>query len=307
MKIIFAGTPDFALTILKELYKYHQIVAVFTQIDRKKGRGRKLRTSVVKDFTLSNNLNLYQAQSINTAKVVDIIKHLQADVMVVASYGLLLPKTILNITKYGCINVHGSILPKWRGAAPIERAILANDKKTGISIMKMDAGLDTGDVFFTTECVINDNDTAQTLRDKLAILGAKTIIETLNNIDILKMKPQTGITSYAHKLNKNEAWINWNHNMKYIQRQIRAFNPYPIAQTLASSDKFDKKVLRILSADIVNNNGDKGEIIINKNSVVINGDKDALSLNVVQLAGKKAIKIKDFNNAYKLKSVFNKN
>lgn len=303
MKIIFAGTPDFAIPTLMELHKSHQIVAIFTQPDKASGRGKKIKISSIKSFAINNSIDVYQPENFNNINILQQIKKFEADVMVVVAYGQILPAELLSIPKYGCLNIHASILPKWRGAAPIQRALLMGDKITGISIMQMDEGLDTGDVLLEKTCTIANDDTALNLHDKLAKLGSITIIKALNDINNLVAKKQIGTPTYAKKLSKDEAWIDWDKSAKSIQRQIRAFNPYPIAQTYAISDKFDKKILRILSAEVVANNGKNGEIICDKNNVVINTSDGGLSLKIVQLAGKKAINIKDFNNAYKLLNI----
>ncbi|WXT99643.1 MAG: Methionyl-tRNA formyltransferase [Catillopecten margaritatus gill symbiont] len=304
MKVIFAGTPDFSVGILTALKNAgHDIVGVYCQPDRPKGRGRVLSACPVKETALEHNLPIFQPESLKDETVQQVLSNLNADVMVVVAYGQLLPKEVLETPKYGCLNIHASLLPRWRGAAPIQRAILAGDKTTGIGIMQMDVGLDTGDILLEKICDIADTDTAQSLHDKLTTLGASAIVEALENIDRLSPTPQseTGIT-YAKKLNKNEAWIDWNKSAIEISQQIRGFNPYPIAQTHASSEKFDDKVLRILSADVVKKNGHQaGDIIKHdkKECIVATGD-GALSLKTVQLSGKKALNIQDFSNAYTL-------
>ena len=305
MRIIFAGTPDFATHVLQRIISSnHEIVGVFCQPDRPKGRGKVLTPCSVKIEAEAHNLEIFQPLSLKDGDVQAEIKSLQADVMVVVAYGQILPKAVLDIPKYGCLNIHASLLPRWRGAAPIQRAILAGDKTTGVGIMQMDEGLDTGDVLLEKSLNISDNDTAQTLHDKLANLGADAINEALNNLSTLKPTPQSsdGIT-YAQKLSKDEAWIDWSESAVKINQQIRAFNPYPIAQTHATSNKFESKVLRILSANPIGKtyNQKPGEVIdCTKGECLIATGDGALSLETVQLAGKKAISIKDFNNAYQL-------
>ncbi|MDC9715137.1 MAG: methionyl-tRNA formyltransferase, partial [Gammaproteobacteria bacterium] len=233
---------------------------------------------------------------------------LSADIMIVVAYGQLLPKSILNTPKYGCLNIHASLLPRWRGAAPIQRAILAGDKTTGVSIMQMDEGLDTGNILLEKTCDISDTDTAQTLHNKLATLSANAIIETLENFEHLSPTKQNEEgTTYAKKLKKDEAWIDWNQSAEQINRQIRAFNPYPIAQTNATSNKFESKVLRILSASIVEKTYHEkpGEVIQSstKGACYIATGNGVLSLEQVQLSGKKVANIKDFSNAYQLQKL----
>ncbi|SMN11712.1 Methionyl-tRNA formyltransferase [uncultured Candidatus Thioglobus sp.] len=303
MRIVFAGTPDFSVNILVTLINAgHQIVGVYCQPDRPKGRGRTLSACAVKEKALEHNLLIFQPESLKGNEVQQNLAKLNAEVMVVVAYGQLLPKSILTTPKYGCLNIHASLLPRWRGAAPIQRAILAGDKITGIGIMQMDEGLDTGDVLLEKTCEISSADTAQSLHDKLAILGADAIIEALENLSSLSPKAQNEAdTSYAKKLKKQEAWIDWTQSAVQINQQIRAFNPYPIAQIKVSSDKFNEKVLRILSAEVVDANGSPGEIIQHdKTACIVATDKGALSLKTVQLSGKKVVNIKDFSNAYKL-------
>ena len=305
MRVIFAGTPDFATEVLKKLTtSNHDIVGVFCQPDRPKGRGKVLSPCSVKLEAQKHDLTIYQPTSLKDAETQQQINALNADVMIVVAYGQILPQAILDMPKYGCLNIHASLLPRWRGAAPIQRAILAGDKQTGIGIMQMQAGLDTGDILLEKTCDITDTDTAQSLHDKLAIMGSEAIIEALLNLDDLQaVKQDSDNISYAEKLTKSEAWINWGQSAQQINQQIRAFNPYPIAQCNASSDKFDNKVLRIISASVLNKttNHKPGEVInCSKGECLIATGDGILSLETVQLAGKKALNIKDFTNANQL-------
>ena len=305
MRVIFAGTPDFASEVLKKLTtSNHDIVGVFCQPDRPKGRGKVLSPCSVKLEAQKHDLTIYQPTSLKDAETQQQINALNADVMIVVAYGQILPQAILDMPKYGCLNIHASLLPRWRGAAPIQRAILAGDKQTGIGIMQMQAGLDTGDILLEKTCDITDTDTAQSLHDKLAIMGSEAIIEALLNLDDLQaVKQDSNNISYAEKLTKSEAWINWGQSAQQINQQIRAFNPYPIAQCNASSDKFDNKVLRIISASVLNKttNHKPGEVInCSKGECLIATGDGILSLETVQLAGKKALNIKDFTNANQL-------
>jgi len=305
MRLIFAGTPDFSVGILEALYQAgHEIVGVYTQPDRPKGRGRVLTACPVKEKALMLNLPIFQPNSLKDSEAQTQLKSLQAEVMVVVAYGQLLPLEVLEAPKHGCLNIHASLLPRWRGAAPIQRAIISGDKQTGIGIMQMNEGLDTGDILLEKICDISDTDTAQSLHDKLADLGAQGIVEALDNINSLSPTPQdeAGVT-YAKKLSKDEAWIDWNKSAVAINQQIRAFNPYPIAQANATSDKFDAKVLRILSASVINKtyNAKPGAVIkYGKGTCVVATGNGALSLQTLQLAGKKVANIKDFTNAYQL-------
>jgi methionyl-tRNA formyltransferase len=305
MRVIFAGTPEFSVGILEALNQAeHELVGIYCQPDRPKGRGRVLTACPVKQKALELNLPVFQPESLKDKTVQQQLSALNADVMVVVAYGQILPKAVLDTPKYGCLNIHASLLPRWRGAAPIQRAIISGDKQTGIGIMQMNEGLDTGDILLEKTCDILESDTAQSLHNKLAILGAQGITTALTNLNTLLpiVQNEDGAT-YAKKLSKDEAWIDWNKTAVEINQQIRAFNPYPIAQANASSDKFESKVLRILSACVM---GEKyhqkpGEIIEYSKGVCIVATGDgALSLEKVQLAGKKAVDIKDFTNAYTL-------
>ncbi|KAA0454982.1 MAG: methionyl-tRNA formyltransferase [Candidatus Thioglobus sp.] len=309
MRIVFAGTPEFSVVVLTALIDAgHNIEGVYCQPDRHKGRGRELAACPVKKAALEYNLSVFQPQNFQEQKTQQDLINLGAEIMVVVAYGQLLPPKVLAGHRYGCLNIHTSKLPRWRGAAPIQRAILAGDKTTGVSIMQMDSGLDTGDILLEKTCDITSSDTTKSLTDKLSLLAAEAIIKALENIKKLTPAKQSlkNIT-YAKKLSKDEAWINWHKSAVEIGRQIRAFNPYPIAQTHASSDKFDDKILRILSAEIVQNNANyqPGEIIkSNKKECLVATADGVLSLQTVQLSGKKALDIKDFNNAQNLIRLF---
>ncbi len=309
VRIIFAGTPEFSVGVLEALINAkHDIVGVYCQPDRPKGRGRVLTACPVKEKALEYNLNIFQPENLKDDKTQQILAKLNADVMVVVAYGQILPAKIINIPKYGCLNIHSSLLPRWRGAAPIQRAILAGDKTTGIGIMQMNKSLDTGNILLEKTCPITFTDTAQSLHDKLAKLGSSAIVEVLNNLDNLSPTMQSkNNATYAKKLKKEEAWIDWTQSAIQINRQIRAFNPYPIAQTCASSNRFNAKVLRILSASviIIDANHNPGSVIKHNKEICIVATGDgALSLEVLQLSGKKALNIKDFSNAYTLTQLF---
>ena len=308
MRVIFAGTPEFSVGILEVLNQAeHELVGIYCQPDRPKGRGRVLTACPVKQKALALGLDVYQPESLREANTQEQLQDLQADVMVVVAYGQILPTEVLEAPKYGCLNIHASLLPRWRGAAPIQRAIISGDAQTGIGIMQMNEGLDTGDILLEKTCDILKTDTAQSLHDKLANLGAQGIVEALENIDQLTpaIQDEAGIT-YAKKLTKEEAWIDWSKSAVQINQQIRAFNPYPIAQTHAKSDKFDSKVLRILSVDIIDFPHTKkaGEVVeLSKGICYVATGDGVLSLKQVQLAGKNVVSIKDFNNAYQLESL----
>lgn len=308
MKIIFAGTPDFSVETLDTLNKFkHEIVAVYCQPDRPKGRGKVMSACPVKVYAQEHNLPVFQPKSFHDVETQAELSEHNADVMVVVAYGQILPKTALDTPKFGCLNIHASLLPRWRGAAPIQRAILAGDSETGVAIMQMNEGLDTGDVLLEKKCVILPTDTAESLHDKLAIIGAQSILEALNNLaDLTPVPQETNGVTYAQKLNKQESWINWSQGAIEIDRMIRAFNPYPIAQCKAQSLQFEDKTLRILEAEIVESNHNKkpGEVInLEKGLCEVATGKGSLLLKRVQLSGKKVATIKDFNNAYSLQKL----
>jgi methionyl-tRNA formyltransferase len=229
LKIIFAGTPEISTTILQKILQEYNIDLVLTQPDRPSGRGKKLKPSSVKDLSLKYALEVFQPLSFrNTPDAIEKIKSLNPDIMIVVAYGLILPKEILAIPKLGCVNIHVSLLPKFRGAAPIQRAIIAGETKTGITIIQMDEGLDTGNILMQQEITINDTDTSETVQDKLAILGGDMIVEYLKVYSSITPKKQSDIgLSYAHKIDKSEAKINWHEDSTTLSRKIRGFNPAP--------------------------------------------------------------------------------
>ena len=241
MRIIFAGTPEFAAVALNALLKTaHDIVAVYTQPDRKAGRGQKLTASAVKQLALAHDLPVFQPLHFKSSTEEGLaaqqqLAALNADVMVVAAYGLILPQAVLDTPKYGCLNIHGSLLPRWRGAAPIQRAIATGDQVTGVTIMKMAAGLDTGDMMLKTLCPILASDTSATLHDKLAVQGAEAICTVLESEQTLQQAladsevQNDSLAVYAHKLSKAEAEIDWTQDAVALDRNIRAFNPWPVA------------------------------------------------------------------------------
>ena len=230
MKIIFAGTPEIAETVLKKLLTTeHDIIAVYTQPDRPAGRGRQLTASPVKQLALVNTIPVEQPETLKTPEAQAQLASYQADLMIVVAYGLILPQAILDMPQHGCWNVHVSLLPRWRGAAPIQRAIEAGDKQTGVSIMQMDAGLDTGDILLQRQCGIACDETTGSLHDKLATQGADALLTALQQYDAGTLHPtaQTGDVCYAKKLSKQEALIDWSKPATTIERKIRAFNPWP--------------------------------------------------------------------------------
>ncbi|MGI3027375.1 methionyl-tRNA formyltransferase, partial [Vibrio cholerae] len=233
LRIVFAGTPDFAARHLAALLSSeHEVIAVYTQPDRPAGRGKKLTASPVKNLALEHNIPVYQPENFKSDEAKQELAALNADIMVVVAYGLLLPKAVLDTPKLGCINVHGSILPRWRGAAPIQRSIWAGDSDTGVTIMQMDVGLDTGDMLKIATLPIEASDTSGSMYDKLAELGPQALVECLSDIaqgTAVAVKQDDALANYAQKLSKEEAKIDWTLTAQAIERCVRAFNPWPMS------------------------------------------------------------------------------
>ena len=305
MRIIFAGTPDFAVPALSKIHSSnHQVEAVYCQPDRPKGRGKVLTSCAVKNFALENNLDVIQPENFSNEQNLKKLISLEPDIIIVAAYGQILSKEALNLPKFGCLNIHASLLPRWRGAAPIERAILSGDKETGISIMQMNEGLDTGDILLSRKQNIANSETAGSLTESLSIMGADLIMETIEQLPELDARTQDHTkANYAKKILKNESRIDWNQGAENINQMIRAFNPRPIAQSNADAIDFKDKVLRIVEAEVILSQTSKppGTVIEqNKQVCHIATGYGILSLKKVQLAGKNIVSIKDFNNAYQL-------
>ena len=305
MRIIFAGTPDFAVPALSKIHNSnHQVLAVYCQPDRPKGRGKVLTSCAVKNFALENNLDVIQPENFSNEQNLKKLGSLEPDLIIVAAYGQILSKEVLNLPKFGCLNIHASLLPRWRGAAPIERAILSGDKETGISIMQMNEGLDTGDILLSRKQNIANSETAGSLTESLSIMGADLIMETIEQLPELDARTQDHTkANYAKKILKNESRIDWNQGAENINQMIRAFNPRPIAQSNADAIDFKDKVLRIVEAEVILSQTSKppGTVIEqNKQVCHIATGYGILSLKRVQLAGKNIVSIKDFNNAYQL-------
>jgi len=302
LKIIFAGTPEFAATALAALLQTeHEIVAVYTQPDRKAGRGQKLTASAVKQLALEHHLPVYQPLHFKASTEEGLaaqqeLADLNADVMVVAAYGLILPQAVLDLPKYACLNIHGSLLPRWRGAAPIQRAIATGDAETGVTIMKMAAGLDTGDMLFKTFCPITAEDTSASLHDKLAVQGAEAICAVLASDGKLKdyldnrEVQDEAFTVYAQKLSKAEAQIDWTESAVNIDRNIRAFNPWPVAFTPIDKSN-NLRVWNSSLSDQTSSTAVAGEVIaIDKQGVhVMCGDQKAICITNLQWPGGKAL------------------
>ncbi|MEL0642540.1 methionyl-tRNA formyltransferase [Pseudoalteromonas aliena] len=296
LRIIFAGTPDFAARHLQALIQSeHQIVGVYSQPDRPAGRGKKLKASEVKALALEHNLPVFQPQSLKNDDALVELKSLNADIMIVVAYGLILPKAILEAPRLGCLNVHGSILPRWRGAAPIQRAIWAGDEQTGVTIMQMDEGLDTGDMLHISRCAINTDETSASLYTKLAELGPDALIETINKLANGEITPEPQndeLANYAKKLSKEEANIDWSMSALQIERSIRSFNPWPVCFTQMAG-----QTVKIYQAQVVLQSGAPGQILSSdKNGVVVACGEHALCITQLQPQGKKPMATSDFLN-----------
>ncbi len=303
LRIVFAGTPNFAETSLQALLNsketnQYNIVGVYTQPDRPAGRGQKLVASPVKLLALKQDIPVFQPINFKDNENKAKLKELDADIMIVAAYGIILPKDILETPKMGCINVHGSILPRWRGAAPIHRAIIAGDDKTGITIMQMDVGLDTGDMLLKAYCDIETTDTSGSLHDKLAILGGKTLIRALEKLKVGKLTPEkqdNNLTCYADKLTKQEANIDWNQDAKRIERQIRGLSPWPVAYT--QSKQGIMKIYAAGYASLSSNVSSPGDIIAaTKEGIIVATGDGTLRVTEIQFTGGKRIKVQEVLN-----------
>lgn len=292
MKVIFAGTPEFSRVALSAILAAgHEVVLVLTQPDRPSGRGMKLTSSPVKQEAENHGIPVYQPGSLKDPTSHETIKLADAEVMVVAAYGLILPQAVLDIPARGCLNIHASLLPRWRGAAPIQRAIEAGDAETGICIMQMEAGLDTGPVLLEKRLPILDNDTATTLHDKLAALGAQAIVEALAKLDELEPAAQSrqGIT-YAGKLGKEDAKIDWALPAEVLARKIRAFNPVPGAWTLLNGEP-----LKVWHAEAATGKGRPGEVLATGNAgLAVACGEGALKITELQKAGTRRMRADAF-------------
>jgi methionyl-tRNA formyltransferase len=309
MRLIFAGTPEFAATVLAALLAHrHRVVAVYTQPDRPAGRGRQPRASPVKALALEHSIPVEQPRSLRDAAPQRALAALDADAMIVAAYGLLLPAAVLDIPRRGCINVHASLLPRWRGAAPIQHAILAGDRETGVSIMQMDAGLDTGPVLRRASCAIHDDDTGGSLHARLAVLGAATLIETLAALETgdLQAAPQDeALATHAGRITKGDGLLDWAEPAELLERRVRAFNPWPVAYTLlpaaAPAGDNGAERLRIWSARVVTRSGaaQPGTVLAcDASGIDVASGRDALRILTLQPAGRRIMSSGDYLNAH---------
>jgi len=299
LKIIYAGTPEFAVPALELLVQSeHEVLAVYTQPDRPAGRGQKLTQSPVKSCALRHDIPVLQPQSLKAESETMQLDSFNPDLMVVAAYGLLLPPPVLSIPRLGCINIHASLLPRWRGAAPIQRAIQAADQESGITIMQMDIGLDTGDILATSCVSILAEWTAADLNDRLQQLGAGLLMETLEQLDSgepTRVPQDNANATYAHRIEKSEARIDWNKKAETIQREIRAFVPWPVSFT-----SLDDDTVRIWRAgvDTSRNEDVPGRIIEhNRIGIFVSCKDSVLQITDLQFAGKKRLAVADALNA----------
>ncbi len=301
MRLVFAGTPDFAATALRALLANgHQIVGVYSQPDRPSGRGRKLIPSPVKQVALEQALPVYQPESLRSTDTQAELRALDPDLMVVAAYGLILPRAVLDIPHYGCLNIHASLLPRWRGAAPIQRAIAAGDTKSGITIMQMADGLDTGDMLYKSATPIAPTDTGGSLHDRLAEMGGEAIVEAIKRLEAGTLTPELQDDEqacYAHKLTKHDGHIDWSRPALEIDRQIRAFNPYPGSYT-----DLDQQRIRIHQASLVPLTGGQkpGTVLARaRTGIEIVCGEGALRVERLQLAGSRPQSVTDLINGGK--------
>ncbi len=299
LKIIFAGTPDFAANHLQALIDAEfDVVAVYSQPDRPAGRGKKLTASAVKEVALANDISVYQPENFKQSDSIEQLAALNADLMIVVAYGLILPTSVLTTPRLGCLNVHGSLLPRWRGAAPFQRAIWAGDKETGVTIMQMDEGLDTGDMLKKVSCPIDTDETSASLYAKVAKQAPAVLIETINQLqagELIAEQQDENEATYAKKLSKAEALINWQDDAEFIDRCVRAFNPWPI-----SYFEWAGQVIKVHQAKIVASTTTEpaGTIVnVDKNGIQVATGQGVINLEVIQLAGKKAMPVQDVLNS----------
>ncbi len=296
MKIVYMGTPDFAVLPLEALYNDgHEIALVVTQPDKPKGRGHKMQSPPVKEFAESHNIPVYQPESAKTDEAYEYLKSFDADIFIVAAYGQILQQRVLDIPKYGCVNIHASLLPAYRGAAPIQWCIIKGEKVTGVTTMQMNAGLDTGDMLVKEEVVISPDDTGETLHDKLAIAGVNTIRKTIEQIKSGTLNPvpqDDSMSCYAPMINKTTGYIDFSKKASEINDLVRALNSYPYASTVYNGTRFKVISSKVASLE---NNAANGEILdVSKDGILVKCAKDALLITNVQFEGKKKMPVSEY-------------
>lgn len=295
MKVVFMGTPDFAVPTLEALYKEHDVSLVITQTDKPKGRGKTLTPPPVKVKALELGLEVYQPENINSDESIEKLKSINPDIIVVVAYGQILKEEILNLPKYRCVNVHASLLPKYRGAAPLNWVVINGEEKTGVTIMEMAKGLDTGDMMSKSELVISEDMTAGDVHDKLMYSGSDLLIDTLKKIECGKIEktPQNDNEStYAPIMDKKLGQIDWNKSAKETKNLVRGTYPWPGAYF-----KYKDKNVKVLEVDICDKtkDGENGKVVeVNKEGIVVNAGEDCVILKKIQFPGKKAVTIEDF-------------
>lgn len=304
MKIIYMGTPDFAVLPLEALYNdEHEIMLVVTQPDKPKGRGHKLTPPPVKEFAVSKNIPVYQPQNAKTDEVYDYLKSFGADIFIVAAYGQILPQRILDIPKYGCVNIHASLLPKYRGAAPIQWCIINGEKTTGVTTMQMDAGLDTGDMLVKEEVEILDTDTFQTLHDKLSTAGVAAIKKTLLQIEnntLCPEKQDSDCSCYAPMIDKTTGYIDFSKSAKEICCMVRALNPYPLASSMYSGTRFKVLCAEARDEDL---KCTPGTIVsVSKDGILVSCGVGSLIIKNVQFEGKKKMPVSEYIKGNEIKT-----
>jgi methionyl-tRNA formyltransferase len=305
LNIVFAGTPEFAAVALQALITtQHRVLAVYTQPDRPAGRGRKIKVSPVKALAQERGLEVRQPKSLKDEAEQQALTGLKPDLMVVVAYGLLLPQAVLDIPRLGCINIHASLLPRWRGAAPIQRALLAGDTESGVTIMQMEAGLDTGPMLYTLKTPIHDHDTGGTLHDRLAELGAEALLASLPRLADGALQPivqDDRLANYARKLEKQEGLIDWSHPAAEIDRMVRAFNPWPVAQC-----RYADKVMRIWRTQPLFEGcaAIAGEVLRSgKAGIDVATGDGVLRITQLQMPGKRAMSAAEFLNAHSMEGM----
>lgn len=304
MNVVFMGTPDFAVPTLERLIEKHIVKAVVTQPDKPKGRGKKILYTPVKEIAVKNNIPVFQPEKIKTSEFIEEIKKIEADIFVVVAYGQILPESLLNIPKYGCINVHGSLLPKYRGAGPIQWSIINGEKVTGVTIMYMEKGLDTGDMILKKEIEISQDDTYGTLHDKMSVVGADALIETLELIEkgvVNPVKQDDSLSCYAPMLKKEDGKINWQKDSKDIINLIRGLNPWPSAYCSYNDDIF--KIWKAEEiCDKKYDNAEPGEIvdILNKKGFAVKTKDSAVVITEMQVKGGKKMSSVDYLRGHKI-------
>jgi methionyl-tRNA formyltransferase len=295
MKIVFMGTPDFSVPVLEKLIDEHEVVAVYTRAPKESGRGKRINKTPVHVLAEAKGIEVRTPRTLRNSEEQDILRSYNADVAIVAAYGLLLPQEVLDMFPKGCINVHASLLPRWRGAAPIQRAIEYGDKESGISIMQMALELDAGDVLSKESVEISSSMTGGELHDKLSLVGANLLLDTLRKIeDITPVKQDESLVTYASKLDKSECLINFDVESEELHNKIRAFNPYPAMYFIYNGERF-----KIFEIEIVENSGKAGEILEGNCNLIIATKDKAVKVVKIQREGKQAMKIDELLRGFK--------